>query len=160
MVPRRQNVSIGITYNGVKIDLVPGRIQQGTYNYHSLYKRKISSWIQTNVNLQIETIIRYNRSREIRSLKIWRNLHKLDFPSFYLELTVIEALKGRSTMSLADNVLIALNYIKLHLSSARVEDPANSNNVISDDLSYSAKYAIANQAAVSLQQEYWGKIIW
>lgn len=42
--PRRQNVSIGISVSGKKVDLVPGRIQSGYQNYHSLYRRKADSW--------------------------------------------------------------------------------------------------------------------
>src|SRR3954465_3688898 len=38
--PRWQNVSIGITLNGTKGDLVPGKVQAGYQNYHSLYLSK------------------------------------------------------------------------------------------------------------------------
>ena len=37
---RRQNVSIGIVSNGLDIDLVPGKIQSGYQNYHSIYSSK------------------------------------------------------------------------------------------------------------------------
>jgi hypothetical protein len=39
-ITRKQNVSIGIQYNGLDIDLVLGRIQKGFLRYHSLYKSK------------------------------------------------------------------------------------------------------------------------
>lgn len=35
--PRRQNVSIGVTIDGTRGDLVPGKVQAGYQNYHSLY---------------------------------------------------------------------------------------------------------------------------
>jgi hypothetical protein len=35
------------------------------------------------------------RVNEIRALKVWRQCHNLDFPSFYLELTLIDALWGK-----------------------------------------------------------------
>src|SRR2546428_9221203 len=38
--PRPQNVSIRVTINGTLGDLVPGKIQAGRQNYHSLYLRK------------------------------------------------------------------------------------------------------------------------
>ena len=133
--PRRQDVSIGIQYSGVPIDLVPGRKQSGYQYYHSLYRNRTGTWMQTNVSLHIRTVRNSKRTREIRAIKIWRNLRALDFPSFYLELTVINALRYRRTDTLARNVLEALGYIASTFPSARVVDPANSNNIASDDLS-------------------------
>ena len=158
--PRHQNVSIGITYNGTKIDLAPGRIQPGYQNYHSLYVRKTDSWTKTNVSLQIDKVRNSGRVNEIRAVKIWRNLHTLDFPSFYLELMVIDSLYQRPTNNLSENVLTALRYISNSILSVRVLDPSNTGNVISDDLSKADKTLIASQANSSLQEQYWEKIIW
>lgn len=41
--PRQQNVSIGVTINGTRGDLVPGKVQAGYQNYHSLRKLPPSS---------------------------------------------------------------------------------------------------------------------
>ncbi len=158
--PRRQNVSIGISYGNIWIDLVPARIQPGYRNWHSLYKRKSDSWTQTNVAAHINAVSKSGRTNEIRAVKIWRNLNSLDFPSFYLELVVIEALKGRSRTALAVNVLHALEYLSSYLTTTRIVDPGNTNNVISDDLSQTNKRKIAKQAADSVQQQYWENIIW
>jgi hypothetical protein len=158
--PRRQNVSIGINYNGGKIDLVPGRVQTGYQNFHSLYRSKTRSWTQTNVARHIEFVKNSQRTNEIRAIKIWRNLHSLSFQSFYLELTAITALNRRSTNDLASNVLHSLNYISESLLSARVVDPANTNNVISDDLTSPEKQVIAARARQSCQEKTWEKIIW
>ena len=123
--PRLQNVSIGVTVNGTRGDLVPGKVQSGYQNYHSLYLRKRDSWTQTNVSLHVDTVHNSDRLREIRAIKIWRMLHGLDFPSLYLELFVIDALSGRSRTSLADNVLHALRTIGASLASTRVVDVAH-----------------------------------
>lgn len=158
--PRRQNVSIGITYLRTKIDLTPARIQAGNQNYHSLYVRKKDSWTQTNVSLQIDRVKNSQRVNEIRAVKIWRNLHTLDFPSFYLELMVMDSLYHRPINNLSDNVLYALRYISSNIQSARIIDPSNTNNVISDELSYIEKTLIASQASSSSQEKYWENIIW
>lgn len=158
--PRRQNVSIGITNNGTKIDLVPARIQAGYQNYHSLYRSKKDSWAQTNVSLQVDKVRNSRRVNEIRAVKIWRNLHSLDFPSFYLELMVIDSLYQRPTNTLAENVLAAIKYISNSIQSARIVDPSNTNNVISDDLTVAEKTLIASQASRSSQEQYWERIIW
>lgn len=158
--PRRQDVSIGISTRNLVVDLVPGKIQSAFQNYHSLYRSKTDSWTQTNMALHISTIRDSTRTKEIRAIKIWRNLYMLDFSSFYLELTVLESLKGRATNTLSANVLHALRYIGTSLPSARVVDPANTNNIISNDLEASAKRLIANQAAASASKPNWGQIIW
>jgi hypothetical protein len=159
-LPRRQNVSLGIQYLGAKIDLVPGRVQEGYQNWHSLYKSKTASWTQTNVDLQIATVRNSSRAKEIRAIKIWRNLHNLEFPSYYLELVVIEALKYQSVTTLADNVLKALSYISQSITYARIVDPGNTNNVISDDLTSSQKQTLSTMAAQSLREQNWAQIIW
>src|SRR2546426_10699901 len=84
--PRQQNVSVGVTVNGTRGDLVPAKVQAGYENYHSLYLRKRDSWTQTNVALHVDTVRSSGRLREIRAVKIWRFLRRLDFPSLYLEL--------------------------------------------------------------------------
>lgn len=158
--PRRQNVSVGVTVNGTRGDLVPGRVQSGQQNYHSLYLRKRDSWTQTNVALHVDTVHGSGRLKEIRALKIWRMLNGLDFPSLYLELFSIDALAGRSRSALAENVLHALRTIGSSLSSTRVVDPSNTNNILSDDLNHAEKLRIATQAAQSARESSWGGIIW
>jgi hypothetical protein len=158
--PRAQNVSVGVTVNGTKGDLVPGKMQQGHQNYHSIYFRKRDSWTQTNVAMHVETVRSSGRLREIRAIKIWRLLRNLDFPSFYLELFTIQALAGRSRATPADNTLHALRTIASSLTSTRIEDPANTNNVVSDDLTDKEKQRVAEFSAQSAREQYWEKIIW
>ena len=158
--PRAQNVSIGLTVQGAKVDLVPAKRQAGYYNYHSLYERKRDSWTQTNVQQHIKVVKESGRTSEIRAVKIWRKLNNLDFPSFYLELTILDALKWRSTGTPAANVLHTLTYLRDTFVGARVVDPSNTNNVVSDDLSQSEKLAISNAAGNTLRQPNWASIIW
>jgi hypothetical protein len=54
--PRYQNVAVGVTVNGTRGDLVPGKVQPGYQNYHSLYPRKRDSWTQTNVTLHVQKV--------------------------------------------------------------------------------------------------------
>jgi hypothetical protein len=158
--PQRQNVSLGIQYLGTKIDLVPGRIHEGSLNWHSLFKSKQMTWTQTNVDLQIATVKNSLRTKEIRAIKIWRNLHNLEFPSCFLELAVIEGLKYQPTTTLAQNVWRALTYISQNISTVRIVDPGNTNNVISDDLTFAQKVTLSNAASNALWETYWEQIIW
>jgi len=93
---RKQNVSIGVVYNDKNVDLVPGRRQHQQGDDHSLYKYKQDSWTQTNITTHISTVRNSNRAVEIMATKIWRERHGLEFPSLFMELSVIEATKYRT----------------------------------------------------------------
>lgn len=157
---RKQNVSIGTTVNGYKIDLVPGRRQSQYGNYHSLYKSKTGSWTQTNIATHINYVKNSNRIEEIRLAKIWRQLHKLEFPSFYLEMAVIDSLKYSMIGNLSKNFLKVLEFFRDNLPSTRYVDPANTKNVISEDLNALQKSVVANQARLSREQKTWERIVW
>jgi hypothetical protein len=157
---RRQNVSIGITQYDLRIDLVPGKKQVGYQNYHSIYSSKRDTWMQANIDLHISTVKNSGRQNEIILTKLWRELHGLDFPSIYLELTVIEALKYRNVGDLANNFFAVLTYLRDQFTSKKVEDPSNSNNIISDTLYQTEKTTIATKARESVLKQTWGEIIW
>lgn len=157
---RKQNVSIGVTVNGYSIDLVPGRRQSQYGNDHSLYRSKVNSWTQTNVATHIAYVQGSGRINEIKVLKVWRQLHGLEFPSFFLEMAVIDALAYARSGNLAVNVLTVLDHIRDKIRTVRYVDPANTNNVVSDDCTATEKIAIAAQAANSRAQQNWGGIVW
>jgi predicted nucleotidyltransferase len=157
---RRQNVSIGITQVDLSIDLVPGKKQAGYQNYHSIYSSKKDTWLQTNIDLHITKVLNSNRRNEIILTKIWRHIHGIEFPSIYLELTVLDALYNKPINDLANNFLTILGYLKDSFIESTVEDPANTNNIISDMLYKYEKEAISNKAKECLNKENWSEIIW
>lgn len=157
---RKQNVSIGITYGGQKIDLVPAK-RQGQYgNDHSLYRSKADTWTKTNIDTHISRVNNSGRRNEIIALKVWRENHRLEFPSIYLETLAIDALSGRSSSDTASNFSYLLRYIGDNIGSLRVVDPANSNNILSDDLTAGEKRILSTQAQKSMTEQYWEQIIW
>lgn len=155
---RRQNVSIEITHDGVSMDLVPARKHQGNTNDHSLYRSKAGTWTQTNIDTHIRIVSQSGRLDEIRAVKIWRALHRLEFTSFYLEMTVINALYGKRS-GLASNFVAALEYLRDSFERAAVTDPANANNKISDDLTVAEKRAVASAAGACLKRN-WNQVLW
>jgi hypothetical protein len=149
--PRRQDVSVGLRLSGAyDVDVVPARHQGIPGHDHSLYTSRRNSWMQTNVSQHISVVRQSGRLDEIKLIKIWRNRRGLDFPSFFLELAVIRALSGRRSNTLGANVVAALEFLRDHLPSARIIDPANSNNAISETLTTAQKLAIAANARASL----------
>lgn len=152
--PRKQNVSIGMRIGAYDVDIVPARRQSQYGNDHWLYSTKKQSHLQTNVTRHIAEVLQSSRLDEIRLLKIWRNRKGLIFPSFYLELAVIRALHGRWTENLSGNVVAALEFLRDQLEGARFVDPANTNNVISDDLTSAEKRSIASAAGAALRSTW------
>ena len=156
--PKKQNVSIGVIVNGFAVDLVPAKRQNSYSEDHSLYRRRANTWTKTNVTKHIDHVARSGRAQEIRVLKLWRDQNGLDLPSFYLELTAIVALSG-ATGGLSNGVWRAFHYLRDTFPNARVIDPANTNNVISDDLSAAGRSKIKTAAAAALGAANWDQIV-
>lgn len=158
--PRRRNVSIGITVKGTALDLIPGRAQAGYENYHDLYWPKSDTVRQTDPKLHVDTVSGSPHLREIQAVKIWRHVHQLDWPSLYLELFVMNSLAGRRADALAYNVLHALDAIGAALETTSIADPANLDNILSEELTPEEKKAIAEQANNSAAEQHWEEILW
>lgn len=156
--PKKQNVSINVKVGGYDVDLVPAKRQDNHTQDHSLYRRRADTWTKTNVQTHIQRVSNSGRLQEIRILKLWRNQKGLDFPSFYLELTVIAALAGK-TGTLSDNVWRVFQYLRDTFPNARVVDPANTNNVISDDLNATERARIKSAAESALAATNWNQIV-
>jgi hypothetical protein len=157
--PNRQNVSINVKVMGYSVDLVPAKRQDTYSDDHSLYRRKADTWTKTNVTQHINHVRRGGRINETRIIKLWRNQKGLDFPSFYLELTVIDALSGQFYGTLSGNVWKVFEYLRDRFCTARVVDPANTNNIISDDLTSAEQAKIKAAAEQALRATDWNQIV-
>jgi hypothetical protein len=156
--PKKQSVSINIRVGAYDVDLVPAKRQDALSNDHSLYRSRADTWTKTNVVKHIAYVRQAQRVNEIRVIKLWRNQKGLDFPSFYLELTVIEALKGARVGNLSANIATVLEYLRDRFEYARVVDPANTNNIISDDMTAFEQSAISAAATRALGAT-WGDLV-
>jgi len=158
--PRRRRVSIGLDYHGLAIDLIPAKQEWGASNDYQLFATERRHAVRTNFETHQKTIEKSGRQREIRALKVWRDNRGLVFPSFYLELVVIDALRNRPADLLAGNVEVALRYLRDVLPGVPIRDPANHENLVSDDLLEHEKLAIGDAAGESLKQKLWNQVIW
>ncbi len=156
---RDQNVSLGITVAGYQVDLVPGKRQSQYGGDHSLYRKKADTWTKTNIQTHINLVRGCGRIEEIRVLKLWRDQNGIDFPSIYLELATLEALRGKPLGRLSENVADALRFFEGNFASKRVVDPANTNNIISDDLTAAGKQRVATAAKQALAGNWTGFIV-
>lgn len=157
--PRKQNVSIGINYDGYKIDFVPAKKIDQYSDDHNLYSNRTGNWIKTNITKHISYINDYKRKKETKLTKIWRNIHSLDFPSFYIELSIISALLYKAN-DIESNFQTILGYLSTDFINARIVDPSNSNNVVSDVLFKYEKQSISDKAKESNDSTTWNNVIW
>lgn len=158
---REQNVSVGINHTGLKMDIVAGVKHHALGLDHSVWKRKARTWTKTNIDQHINHVKNSGRTFDIRAVKIWRKLRQLDFPSFYLELSVIEALRGQSLLLSrpADNFVKVMNYLASDFINQTIKDPANQNNEVSEELTATEKQTIRDAANTTLQG-FWNQAIW
>lgn len=152
--PRRQNVSVGIAVQGFSVDVTPARRQDVIGQYHSLFSNRTGNWLQTNIDKHIQLVTQAGRADEIRLIKIWRNLFGIDWPSFYLELFVIEALSGAHSTNLTANVTTTLTAVQNSITTFRIMDPGNTNNVVSDTLTAGGRTALSLAARAALKSPW------
>jgi hypothetical protein len=160
--PKRQSVSLRITYNGVAIDLVPGRRQSSTTTDHSIYRTCARTWTKTNVQTHIDTVKASGLSQAMRVIKVWRNLRKLSFPSFAVELVVMEAVRrsGLRSRSMADVAWETLGFLGTGLEHARLLDPANGANNVAEDMTAEERRLIAAAGRESRTKKTWSEVVW
>lgn len=131
----------------INVDVVPAKRQSQYGNDHSLYKNKYDTWVKTNIDTHISQVVNSGRQYDIVALKIWRDLNKINFPSIYLECFALEYLKGKPLSHCISNFYHLLNSIALNIEEKPIYDPANTNNILSDELTKSEKETLARYAA-------------
>lgn len=157
--PRRQNVSLGLDVSGWKVDVVPAKKQSLLTNDHSLWSHKSQARRETNIHNHVKYVADSQRINEIKLLKIWRKLHGLEFPSFLLEVTVINVLSGHSTTTLSANFVKVLEYLRDSIPTARILDPTKPSNVLSDELTATEKSILSANASSALMGN-WAQVVW
>ncbi len=157
--PKIQNVSVKVRVDGYEVDLVPAKRQDSYTDNHSLYRRRADTWTKTNVTRHITYVSQFGRANEIRIVKVWRNQKGVDFPSFFLELSVIGALAAQYGGTLSGNLRKVFQYFRDSFPNACLTDPANINNVISDDLTAAEKANVKASAITALGAKDWSEIV-
>lgn len=166
---RKQKVSIGLKFDidGVEFDMdvVPGRERPNNNVYNesntdlSLYinpsnrskkeedngKTRIKTNIKTHIGL-LSLADRTHERKVTRLLKVWKTERKAQnggklIKSFMMELYTKEAFDNTDEIpsGLWEKTKLVMNYIIDNIETTNLVDPANSSNIVSDSMSYSAK---------------------
>lgn len=134
------------------IDVVPGRFvdekEKDAFLYQTQGKVK---WIKTNLDTHISFFKESGCVEVIKLAKIWNIRNNVNLKTFMLELLVVKCLSGSRTKSdLEVSFKKVLECLSNELLKIRLEDPANTNNVVSDNWSEPERNAIAMRAKFAL----------
>ncbi|HLV95112.1 MAG TPA: hypothetical protein VKS44_07960 [Candidatus Acidoferrales bacterium] len=154
-----RQVSMQVQSKGLKVDIIPV-YRDPAGSGCLLHNRRSETAIRTDPARHVHLVANSGRSQEICAIKIWRERSSLEFPSLYLELSVMQALEGERFGQLSDNISTVFRYLSGRFRTVAVRDPANSDNVVSDDLADVDKQAVAKAAHAALYEENWKKIFW
>lgn len=153
----RHNVALRLQYTpGWHVDVVPGRALDGSYEYADLWASERGSTRQTSLKRHIE-LARAGDRDVVRLLKVWRARHVAPVGSFVLELAAARALRGFDG-GLDERVRRVLELLA-RLEEIRLADPANSGNVVTEDMEWGRKRRVAELAARALD-ERWERVVW
>jgi hypothetical protein len=157
---QRKTVALRLPYQeGFHVDVVPGRAQDHTYQYATLYKNVGSgSTLQTSLKVHIDEVRQTGIRDILKLMKLWRVRHSLLWSTFALEITVRRALDGTSKTDFGVAMREILSFIVGNLQVIRLVDPANTNNEI--EMSYADRAAVVAKATQSLNERYWEQIVW
>jgi hypothetical protein len=160
--PHTRDVTIRCRSRGLNVDVIPACRNHDASGdpLLNLFNKRSGHAVRTDIARHIHLVANSGRQQEICALKIWRDRMSLDFPSLCLERTVLCALETDRFGQLADNVLTVLRYLSHRFEQAVIPDPANADNILSNDLSANDKKAIASAARDALYDENWKKILW
>ena len=158
--PMMGNVSVKVLVDNVKVDLTVGRRAPESGD-HILWQYRRGTWIRTNVKEQIRYVRESGCLEVIRLLKIWRRREGLYFPSFCLELAVIETLKSaeHGSAPLGERSLRVLEWAAEELPGAALRDPGNASNVVSELMREEEKWRVSNAAWMSLRATSWTEVV-
>ena len=106
----------------------------------------------------MEHIERYNRRDVIKLLKLWKYRRNVPIKTFLLEIMTHLVCFDVTRDSLSIQLEKVLEFITNNIAENNFYDPANGDNIISDDLTMREKYEIRDKACKALNREYWGQI--
>jgi len=143
--------------NGVEkdyhIDVVPGKFIEGNSGdafLHIVYGEK--ERMQTNIDTHISYITKSKFQDIIKLLKLWKVRNNiLPLKTFVLEIFTVKTLnESIKNSNLSDQLKEIFLCLRDQIKNIRLEDPANSNNIVTNALTAVEKNIISSKANDSL----------
>ena len=156
----RHNVALRLQYvPGWHVDVVPGIALDAEYRSAELYASEFDAARRTSLKMHIDAARAGDRD-VIRLLKLWRYRQKTPVGSFVLELAAAHALAGCAPAPLEDRFDRVLQFLAESYLDARLIDPANPDNVVSDDIPWPDKQATTDSAQRACHRRSWEDVVW
>jgi len=163
--PQYKNVAIRchrrfnqLDYPNFHIDVVPGRAIDENYEFAYLYSRDYEIRFRTSVYMHINVIRNTGRRDIMKLLKLWKSRQAINVQTFVLELLFLrfsDTNSAQTNSDLSDLLQECFTYITNTIIDIKLVDPANSQNVISNDLPEETKYQIREKAIEAKEAEIW-----
>ena len=159
--PRPKKVGWEIPFPGYfHIDVIPGKQILNQQNLAYLYNNEIGGRFRSSVKMQVNHVKKANRQDIIKLMKLWKIRIDVPIKTFILETMIIDACKGLDRSLLEHQLNHAFEYISDNILTIKVLDSANSNNIISNNISQEDKDRIKNLVDDALESNTWRNIIY
>lgn len=133
-------------------DVIPGRYVYGSGGDAFLFPSSTDkARLQSNLGTHVDQVRGSGVIDAIRLQKLWRTRRGLGVKTFPLELLAIDLLKDRKTNSLPEQMTYVWSAFRDDMDNLSIEDPANSNNDLSEMLNYRVRSDLQAAARATLQ---------
>jgi hypothetical protein len=133
------------------IDVVPVRLfDEKTGDAFIYQSSNDQERLKTNIQVHVNYVKDSGLRDTIRLAKLWKVRHQFAIRTFVLEILAVRFLEKPSG-DLESNMIRFLSVCRDSLPTARLLDPANSNNVISDLMTDADKELVSNHASQDLE---------
>lgn len=159
--PRSKKVGWEIPFPGYfHIDVIPGKKIFNQRNFAYLYNNDVGGRFKSSVKKQVLYVKKSRRQDVIRLMKLWKIRKDVPIKTFLLENFVITACKGLKRSELENQLIHIFEYISNNILTIKIIDPANPNNIVSNDLNENDKNQIKNLADEALDASSWRSVIY
>ncbi len=118
-------------HSGFHVDVVPGRALDGDFRFATLHKNaNPPTTLQTSLKIHIDAVRKTGLTQIVKLLKLWRIRQSVPLSTFTLEIIAGRALSSERPDDHAKSLVSVLSFIARHMDEVRLQDPANSNNIL------------------------------
>jgi hypothetical protein len=155
----KKKVGWELPFNGdFHIDVIPGKESSTDNRYAYLYNNETRGRFQTSIEIQVNYVRNSKRQDTIRLMKLWKKRKNVPIKTFILEHMIIEGCKGVSRNTLEPQLNAAFKYLEENITTKKIMDPANSQNIISNDITPEEKNRIRRLATQALDADSWSQV--
>lgn len=133
------------------IDVVPGRfVDEGETDAFLYRPGAEKKRLKTNLKTHIEHVRTSGVREAIKLMKLWRHRQSINIKTFALELLVIDILGEKPPEGLDAQLRKVLERFRDDVEGLSIQDPANSNNDLSELLNDSTRSLLSSSASSCL----------